>query len=111
MRDVVSRYREREWYWLLCYCVMPDHVHLLIKLRSPSHSLSRVVATLKHETAKGLRCIGEVVRWQFGYYDRILRRVDSEHDIARYITQNPVRAGIIREGEEYPWSGIVDQFW
>jgi REP element-mobilizing transposase RayT len=111
VRDVIFRYREREWYWLLCYCVMPDHVHLLIKLRSSNRSLSRVVATIKHECVKSIRRIGEIVRWQFGYHDRILRRIDSEFDIARYIIQNPVRAGIVRAGEVYPWSEIVDRFW
>jgi putative transposase len=111
VRDVIFRYRERQWYWLLCYCVMPDHVHLLIKLRSSCRSLSRVVATLKHETVKSSRRSGGAIRWQFGYHDRILRRCDAEFEIARYILRNPIRAGISREGEVYPWAQIVDQFW
>jgi len=111
MRNEIFRYRDRDWYWLLCYCVMPDHVHVLIKLRSPSRSLSRIVATLKNESTKSVRRIGEVLRWQFGYHDSILRRVDSEFDIARYIIRNPARAGIVSEGEVYPWAQIVDQFW
>ena len=111
MRDLIFRYRERGWYWLLSYCVMPDHVHMLLKLRSAERSLSRIIATLKHESMKSLKGMGEMIRWHYGYYDRILRGNDSEFRIAYYITQNPVRAGLVREATEYRWCGIVDQFW
>jgi putative transposase len=111
IRDVIFRYRKREWYWLLSYCVMPDHVHLLLKPRSSSHSLSRIVATMKNESLRSLHRIGVECRWQYGYYDSILRGDDSEFDIARYITQNPVRSGIVSEANAYPFAGIVDRFW
>ena len=111
VRDTILRYREREWYWLLCYCVMPDHVHLLVKPRSSKHNLSRIVATLKNESAKNLHSIGVVCRWQYGYFDKILRGCDSEFGIARYITRNPVRAGIVLEADAYPYAAIVDRFW
>jgi putative transposase len=111
MRDILLRYREREWYWLLSYCIMPDHVHMLLKPRSFNHNLSRTIATIKHESMKGLKRIGETIRWKYGYYDKILRGNDSEFGIAHYITQNPVRAGLVREASDYRWCGIVDQFW
>ena len=111
MRDVIFRYREREWYWILSYCVMPDHVHILLKLRSSNHQLSRIVATLKHESMKVVRQRGKSLRWKYGYYDKILRGDDSEFRIAHYIAQNPVRSGIVHEASEYRWGGIVDRFW
>jgi REP element-mobilizing transposase RayT len=111
MRDILFHYRERQWYWILCYCVMSDHIHMLLKLRSSDHKLSRIIATLKHESAKRLKRVDEAFRWQYGYYDRVLRSNDSEFAFAHYIMQNPVRAGIVKEAEDYPWSGIVDRFW
>ena len=111
MRDVIYRYRERHWYWLLSYCVMPDHVHLLLKLRSSDRSLSRVVATLKNESMKSLNRIGETLRWKYGYYDKIMRGNGAEFRIAHYITQNPVRAKMVSESSDYPFTGIVDRFW
>src|SRR5450755_208331 len=73
MRETLFGYRERGWFWLLSYCVMPDHVHLLLKLRTTDRKLSTVVTTLKNESAKRLRRIGCDLRWQYGYHDRILR--------------------------------------
>jgi putative transposase len=111
MREVLFRYREREWYWILSYCIMPDHVHILMKLRSSLHHLSRIVATWKHESMKSIMSTGEKFRWKYGYYDRVLRGDEAEFDVARYVTQNPVRAGIVREADEYQFAGIVDRFW
>jgi REP element-mobilizing transposase RayT len=96
---------------MLSYCVMPDHVHILLKLRSSLHHLSRIVATLKHESAKSVLSLGERFRWKYGYYDKILRGYEPEFGIARYITQNPVRAGMVRVADDYPYAGIVDRFW
>lgn len=111
MRDVILRYRERQWYWLLSYCVMPDHVHMLLKLRSSSHTLSRVVATLKNESMKSVTRLGGTLRWKYGYYDKILRGNNAEFRIAHYIALNPVRAKIVNESADYPFTGIVDRFW
>jgi len=111
MREVLFRYRERQWYWILSYCVMPDHVHILLKLRSSSHHLSRIVATLKHESMKSIKSAGEIFRWKYGFYDKILRGDEAEFDVARYIAENPVRAKIVRSADEYQFAGIVDRFW
>jgi hypothetical protein len=44
------------------------------------------------------------------FYDRIVRRGDDAREIAAYILDNPVRAGLIRSGEVWPFSGgtLVD---
>jgi hypothetical protein len=43
--------------------------------------------------------------WQAGYFDRVLREDDSTFAVARYIVQNPVRAGLVRSPVEYPFCG------
>jgi len=43
--------------------------------------------------------------WQDGYYDHVLRDDESTIAVARYIFENPVRAGLARRVEEYPHSG------
>jgi putative transposase len=110
MRETLLDYRQREWYWILCYCVMPDHVHILLKLRTIDRSLSTVITALKNESKKRVHRVGHELRWQYGYYDRILRYGESELEYAHYIMQNPVRAGLTKEGEQYAYSGIVDRF-
>ena len=43
--------------------------------------------------------------WQDGYYDRILRDDEQTIVVARYILENPVRAGLVEGFDEYPYSG------
>ena len=47
--------------------------------------------------------------WQRGYYERVLRDEDHTRDVIRYILQNPVRAGLAKSPDEYPFLGGVDR--
>ena len=48
--------------------------------------------------------------WQAGYNDRILRDDEQSESIARYILENPIRAGLTTTWGEYPyaWSDVYD---
>jgi len=43
--------------------------------------------------------------WQPGYYERILRDDEATEAVARYILENPIRAGLTGELGEYPYAG------
>jgi hypothetical protein len=43
--------------------------------------------------------------WQDGYYDRILRSDEQTIVVARYILDNPARAGLAARFDRYPFSG------
>ena len=110
-RETILSYRERGFYYLPSYCVMPDHIHLLIIPLCPTRHLSRIVATLKNAIASRFRRRGSHVKWQFGYHDRILRRSESTSDISTYIMMNPVRKGLVADYRDWPYSGIVDRWF
>jgi putative transposase len=107
-RDVVFRYRSLGWYWLGCYCIMPDHVHLLVTLLGSDRTLSTVIGAIKNQTTYLARCAGRVVRWQRGYHDRILREHERSLEYLTYVIANPVRKGLVTDFRQYPFSGIVD---
>jgi putative transposase len=110
-KNVIIRYRDKGYYYLPAYCVMPDHVHmLLIPLHSGRH-LSRIVATLKNAITRALKDSGVAVRWQWGYHDHVLRSAESTTDIARYIMMNPVRKGLVSDFRAWQFSGIVDRWF
>jgi hypothetical protein len=44
-------------------------------------------------------------RWQKGYYEHVLRDDEDSKEVAFYIIANPVRAGLARSPDEYPFSG------
>lgn len=92
---------------LLCWVVMPDHIHLLLQLASCP--LSRVMDRLKSSSAIILnREIGRNGRfWTLGFYDHALRKEEDIKSTARYIIANPLRAGLVQRVGQYPhWNAI-----
>lgn len=47
----VLHFREYGWYWLYAHCIMPDHIHLVLKTRQAARDLQTIVATLKRAIA------------------------------------------------------------
>ncbi len=86
--------------------VMANYVHLLI---TPSESISRIRQSLKRFTAREANCLlaqtGQPF-WQEESYDRMVRDKTEFDRIARYIENNPVRAGLVSNPEDFPWSSV-----
>ncbi len=92
---------------LLCWVVMPDHIHLLLQLSEAP--LGRVINRLKSQTAIKLnRKIGRTGRfWSPGFHDHALRHEESIIGIARYIVANPLRARLVESVGDYPyWNSV-----
>lgn len=94
---------------LLCYCIMPDHLHILLSLTEDYHkSLQNWVSAFKRYTTRVINeLFGIKPLWQKNFYDHVVRKEESLIKIAEYIVNNPVRKGIVSEWEEYPYSKIV----
>ena len=91
-------------YHLHAYVVMPNHVHMLI---TPFDALERITHSLKRFTArKANELLGLTGRpfWQEESYDRLVRDTDGFERVVHYIENNPVRAGLVREPQEFLWS-------
>ena len=89
--------------------VMPTHVHLLFtSLRDEEGwpvSLPRAMRLIKGRSAHFINRLldrhGPV--WQEESFDHVLRSNESLSEKMDYICQNPVRAGLVDAGVEYPW--------
>jgi putative transposase len=88
---------------MFAYCLMPDHVHLLVS-GSPEVSLVGFVQRWKSLCWRAVGR-GEPSLWQRSFWDNALRREDSLRRQAFYILHNPVRAGLVTCWREYPWAG------
>jgi REP element-mobilizing transposase RayT len=101
-----KRYRLLEWV------VMPNHCHVLIE-PLPGVALATIVLSWKNFTARfinrflsrtaqnGAAVHGQV--WQREYWDRYIR-TDRHLAAARhYIRMNPVKAGLVKTPEAWPW--------
>ena len=86
------------------YCLMPNHVHLIVT-PSDEDGLWRTFRKVhRHYTGyinARLRTTGHL--WQ-GRYGSVA--MDEDHLISalRYVALNPVRAGLVARAEDWPWS-------
>ncbi|WP_343256642.1 MULTISPECIES: transposase [Muribaculum] len=89
---------------VLQYCIMPDHVHLLIFVTAPlSRHLGAYISMLKVRIHQDYRQIsGEALTvFEKDFYDCILRPSRSLDTIYRYIRENPRRMAVRREHPEF----------
>ncbi|RYD46482.1 MAG: hypothetical protein EOP85_07335 [Verrucomicrobiaceae bacterium] len=94
-----SAYRLIEW------CIMPNHVHVLVRLLGDT-PLGSVIKKWKGASAILINRLeergGSV--WMADYHDRLVRNMDHFHDVRAYIRRNPVKAGLCEEPEEWRFS-------
>jgi REP element-mobilizing transposase RayT len=103
---------------IFCYCIMPDHLHMLISLEKNykekigafgERTLQNWVSAFKRYTSReGRRMYNIHAFWQKNFYDHIVRSDESLLEICQYILNNPVRKEIVSNWEEYPYSKIID---
>jgi REP element-mobilizing transposase RayT len=87
---------------LYAWCLMPDHLHMLIG----DESLIDFVRLLKGKLTPKARRIDPTLRlWQRSFYDHALRKEEDINATARYIWENPVRDGLVSLATQYPFSG------
>ena len=90
---------------VLAFCVRYDHLHVEL-IANPD--LILWVRLFKSATAAQAARIGlQGQLWQRGFHDRCLARgYRTLAEVARYIVENPVRAGLVQRAEDWPYSRI-----
>ena len=105
LHQALHHYHAHGAYALLAYCVMPNHVHLLVALPHGAPPLARTLQGLKAYTARHLNqlrgCSGQV--WHRESYDHRVRNAAELGRVEQYILQNPVKAGLCAEWQQ--WAG------
>jgi putative transposase len=101
----ILRSAAQEQFAVVAYCFMPDHLHLLVEARSQNANcrafikLAKQLAGFHYATTFGGRL------WQRYGFERVLRADEATLIVARYIVENPLRAGLVAKPESYPFSG------
>ncbi|RPI54261.1 MAG: transposase [Acidobacteria bacterium] len=96
---------QREGFEILAYCFMPDHTHELVEGLHESADLRRFCKLAKQRSGGVHARSGRGPLWQEGYYDRVLRDGEDIRQVARYILNNPIRAGLVNTPADYPYLG------
>lgn len=95
---------ERFGHRIHAFCLMTNHVHLAIQIADIS--LSRILQNLSFRYTRWVNWRqGKTGHLFQGRYKAVLVDADTYlQELTRYIHLNPVRAGMVRETEKYPWS-------
>lgn len=92
-------------YRLIAWVIMPNHVHVLIVTLS-GYSVSEIMHSLKsftsHEANKILGRTGSF--WFKEYFDRYIRDGKHFRAVVRYIEENPVKARLCKDPEDWKYS-------
>ncbi len=108
LQDTLLKF-DGERYRLIAWCIMPNHVHVLIH---PIIELGKIVQSWKSYTGRwaleknaelGLGVPGKVF-WMREYWDRFIRDERHYDAVVGYIHNNPVKAGLCNTPEEWIWS-------
>jgi REP element-mobilizing transposase RayT len=115
-------------YRLDAYCIMSNHVHTVfapflseeslreimtddgLTFESDHPVLARIMQSLKGYTAYECnRALGRRGQfWQHESYDHVIR-VGEFNRIVTYTLNNPIKAGLVKEWEDWPWSYLRSQ--
>ena len=105
--DVLRAHSSRSAIKVYGYCVMPDHVHMIIE---PSAACDIVTFVGQFKSLTLRRAWRHGVRgsfWQTSFWDHFLRQEEVLQDVVMYVLNNPTRAGLVKHWHEYPYSGSL----
>ncbi len=99
-------------YKLFCFCIMSNHVHVLMKpkfkFEKTPYSLAEIFRGHKGVTARQANLIlhrhGSF--WQAENYDHYIRDDEEFYNIAWYILNNPVKAKLVKNFRDWEFTWI-----
>jgi REP element-mobilizing transposase RayT len=82
---------------------MPDHLHLLIEGKEEDSDFRKFISMFKQKINYHFKNIEGNPLWQKDYYEHVLRRDENTIQVIKYILDNPVRKGMVKDFRDYPF--------
>lgn len=105
---LLNKLKEEESIRIYHYCLMSNHVHLLAGV-GESSNISRFMKRLGlkyfYHYRKKHNYTGHL--WQDRFKSKIIERDEYLMQCGKYIELNPIRAGIVKIAEDYPYSSYL----
>lgn len=103
-KDLLCQQLDRHRVDVWAYCLMPNHVHLILEPQTPD-GLANALRVAHSKYARRINDANDWRGhlWQERFYSCVM---DESHLVAaaRYVELNPVRAGLCASAELWPWS-------
>jgi REP element-mobilizing transposase RayT len=125
--DIVKEamhYRDGKVFDLHAFCIMSNHVHAVFEpipksdwqsdLRRPDpQPLYKIMQSLKRHTARQSNLVlgREGAFWQDESYDHVIRDHEEYMRIVNYVLENPVKAGLASQWDEWQWTYCKPDLW
>lgn len=106
---VIRERREKHHFLLTAWVFLPDHWHAIFFPRFPV-TISTLMESIQVASTLRLNAGRKEsgLLWQPRFFDRALRTLKEYYEKVEYIHLNPVRAGLVKRAEEWPWSSVRD---
>lgn len=105
---LLKKFKGEEMIKVFHYCLMPNHIHLLVGVR-PESNLSRFMKRLNltyfYRYKRKFTYSGHL--WQDRFKSKLIEEEPYLIQCGKYIELNPVRAGIVRMPQDYPYSSYL----
>ncbi|MDD3948139.1 MAG: transposase, partial [Anaerolineaceae bacterium] len=94
------------------YCILPDHIHLLMSLPEGVKNYSNLLREIKKTVTKSIREHRDqpnLVIWQARFWEHTIRSQRDMQTHYDYIHYNPVKHGYVNSVDQWQWSSIKDK--
>jgi putative transposase len=102
--DVLRSLVAERFFTLHDFVIMPDHIHLLIEVNEGmtiEKAMQMIKGRFSYRLSHEFNYKGEV--WQRGFSEVQVLGKESFRKHVEYISQNPVKEGLVRVGESFPF--------
>lgn len=102
--SILEETKNRCQFLIHSYCLMTNHIHLQLETTDTSPTIIMSLLNTKYAKYfnKKYNQTGHV--FEKRYSAELLDSLDYEFDVSKYIHRNPLKAGMVDELEDYPWS-------
>lgn len=103
----IEYYCRKLAFTLYGYCLMPDHLHVLLSPTDSQKSLSYLTDSFKsYTTHEYMKLEGRPPLWQRSWHDHVCRKSETAETVLAYVAENPVRAGLVDNWSDWPWTKV-----
>jgi putative transposase len=99
--DSIRFYHEKQTWFCHLAVLMPDHIHLMVSF-PPDRILSKVIGLWRCGVARK-----HAISWQRNFFEHRLRYEENFQQKADCILHNPVRAGLIKQPQDWPYTWLA----
>ncbi len=104
LAEAALRFFDGQRYQLEAWVVMPNHLHVVVQVwQIPLSALANSwKGFLAREANRVLKRQGKF--WEREYWDTLVKDEGHRLKAVKYVENNPVKAGSVREPKAWPWS-------